>query len=267
MAQRILATLLTVPLLLVGGALLPVKAENAMGYRLLSAQEATALPHNHGSLGMDVERSQEITDGGMTFERSRSPQIFAPVVRERNRLLCKAQDVRWCARARGQCRCAGVTATPERLDGIGLRDAFDYMVVWPDVQELIDAGCLAPFRYLGPAAEAECLTASNTAVGEASWRCGCLLHGSGQDRRREVSARGPALGSTQVRCSRCRSALRRTAVARNAAKFRDRTGAFCFVGRCRRWRKAMLGNRLTSGGEKAIWPVAARLPLRSHGGL
>jgi superfamily II DNA or RNA helicase len=44
----------------------------------------------------------------------------------------------------------GVTATPERLDGIGLRDAFDAMVLGPDVRELIDAGYLAPFRYLAP---------------------------------------------------------------------------------------------------------------------
>jgi superfamily II DNA or RNA helicase len=34
----------------------------------------------------------------------------------------------------------GVTATPERLDGVGLRDAFDDIVVGPDVRELIDAG-------------------------------------------------------------------------------------------------------------------------------
>lgn len=44
----------------------------------------------------------------------------------------------------------GVTATPERLDGVGLRDAFDAMVIGPDVRELIDAGYLAPFRYLAP---------------------------------------------------------------------------------------------------------------------
>jgi len=44
----------------------------------------------------------------------------------------------------------GVTATPERLDGVGLRDAFDFMVIGPDVRELIDAGFLAPFRYLAP---------------------------------------------------------------------------------------------------------------------
>ena len=47
-------------------------------------------------------------------------------------------------------RILGVTATPERLDGVGLRDAFDAMVVGPDVRELIDAGFLAPFRYLAP---------------------------------------------------------------------------------------------------------------------
>jgi superfamily II DNA or RNA helicase len=42
----------------------------------------------------------------------------------------------------------GVTATPERLDGVGLRDAFDVMVIGLGVRELIDAGYLAPFRYL-----------------------------------------------------------------------------------------------------------------------
>ena len=44
----------------------------------------------------------------------------------------------------------GVSATPERLDGVGLRDAFDEMVIGPDMRELIDAGYLAPFRYLAP---------------------------------------------------------------------------------------------------------------------
>ena len=39
-----------------------------MGYRLLSQQEAGALPQNHGALGMDVERAQQITDAGLTFD-------------------------------------------------------------------------------------------------------------------------------------------------------------------------------------------------------
>jgi len=43
-------------------------AENQMGYRLLSVQEASRLPRNHGAFGMDVERAQQITDDGMTFD-------------------------------------------------------------------------------------------------------------------------------------------------------------------------------------------------------
>ena len=50
-------------------------ADNAMGYRLLSPQEAAALPHNHGSLGLDIERSQVITDAGMTFDIIRVKQV------------------------------------------------------------------------------------------------------------------------------------------------------------------------------------------------
>jgi DNA repair protein RadD len=44
----------------------------------------------------------------------------------------------------------GVSATPERLDGLGLREAFDQLVIGPDVRELTDAGYLAAFRYLAP---------------------------------------------------------------------------------------------------------------------
>ena len=44
----------------------------------------------------------------------------------------------------------GVTATPERLDGRGLGEAFDTMVVGPSVRELIEGGYLAPFKYLAP---------------------------------------------------------------------------------------------------------------------
>jgi S1-C subfamily serine protease len=46
----------------------PALAENQMGYQLLSAPQAAALPRNGGALGMDVGRAQQITDSGMTFE-------------------------------------------------------------------------------------------------------------------------------------------------------------------------------------------------------
>lgn len=47
-------------------------------------------------------------------------------------------------------RILGVTATPERLDGKGLGDCFDDMVVGPAMAELIEAGFLAPYTYLAP---------------------------------------------------------------------------------------------------------------------
>jgi superfamily II DNA or RNA helicase len=44
----------------------------------------------------------------------------------------------------------GVTATPERLDGRGLGDIFDKMVIGPTTAELIEAGYLSRFSYFAP---------------------------------------------------------------------------------------------------------------------
>jgi membrane-associated protease RseP (regulator of RpoE activity) len=61
--------------LLIGGLCLPAFAENQMGYRLLTQEDAQDLPHNHGALGMDIEAAERITDGGMTFDLIRVKQI------------------------------------------------------------------------------------------------------------------------------------------------------------------------------------------------
>jgi DNA repair protein RadD len=44
----------------------------------------------------------------------------------------------------------GLTATPERLDGKGLEEHFDVMVVGPPTAELIERGFLSPFDYYAP---------------------------------------------------------------------------------------------------------------------
>ena len=59
--KRALAFGLTT-LVVSSAATLPARAENAMGYRMLSEQEAATLPHNHGALGLDVSRAQQIVD-------------------------------------------------------------------------------------------------------------------------------------------------------------------------------------------------------------
>jgi superfamily II DNA or RNA helicase len=47
-------------------------------------------------------------------------------------------------------RMLGVTATPERLDGKGLREAFDALTTGPTVKQLIAEGWLAPFVVYAP---------------------------------------------------------------------------------------------------------------------
>ena len=47
---------------------LPAMADNPMGYRLLSADQASGLPRMGGALGMSVGPDKQITDDGMTFE-------------------------------------------------------------------------------------------------------------------------------------------------------------------------------------------------------
>ncbi|AYJ85759.1 DEAD/DEAH box helicase [Sphingomonas paeninsulae] len=44
----------------------------------------------------------------------------------------------------------GLTATPERLDGRGLKDHFDVIVKGPSVAELIARGFLSPYTYYAP---------------------------------------------------------------------------------------------------------------------
>jgi predicted metalloprotease with PDZ domain len=65
--KRALAFGLTT-LVVSSAATLPARAENAMGYRMLSEQEAATLPHNHGALGLDVSRAQQIVDAEVTFD-------------------------------------------------------------------------------------------------------------------------------------------------------------------------------------------------------
>jgi membrane-associated protease RseP (regulator of RpoE activity) len=75
MSPRVLTTFVVATGLMFGGTCGPARADNPMGYRLVSAQDAGNLPRNGGVLGLDVERAQQITDSGMTFELMRVMQV------------------------------------------------------------------------------------------------------------------------------------------------------------------------------------------------
>lgn len=59
----------------------------------------------------------------------------------------------------------GLTATPERLDGRGLRPHFDAMIEGPPVADLIERGFLSDFDYYAPGQEPD-LTGVHTTAGD-----------------------------------------------------------------------------------------------------
>jgi C-terminal processing protease CtpA/Prc len=72
-ARRLMAGVFAVALM--AGQAGQVRAENKMGYLLLTQEEARTLPHNGGALGLDVERGQEIRDQGLDFELIRVKSV------------------------------------------------------------------------------------------------------------------------------------------------------------------------------------------------
>lgn len=67
MSHRLVRTL-SIALLTAQLGVLPASADNAMGYRLQSAEQSTGLQRAGGSLGMRVGLLREISSGGMRFE-------------------------------------------------------------------------------------------------------------------------------------------------------------------------------------------------------
>lgn len=63
---------------------------------------------------------------------------------------CLAPSYRKIYEAFPQAYCVGVTATPVRLNGGGLGEVNDYLIIGPTVKELIARNCLAPFEYFAP---------------------------------------------------------------------------------------------------------------------
>ncbi len=56
-------------------ALNPARADNAMGYQLVTAQEASSLPRNGGALGLELQGAEMIQEPGMAFEVMRVSRV------------------------------------------------------------------------------------------------------------------------------------------------------------------------------------------------
>ncbi|MGC2079334.1 MAG: DEAD/DEAH box helicase [Xanthobacteraceae bacterium] len=87
----------------------------------------------------------------------------------------------------------GVSATPERLDGKGLIDIFDDLVIGPSVTELIEAGFLSRFTTFAPAKSPD-LSGVRTRAGDfavdqiaAAMSKGVVVNGAGDEYERICS--------------------------------------------------------------------------------
>ena len=107
-------TVLTLSVVLMAQSLPGVAlADNQMGYRLLSADEAAGLPQHGGALGMDVGRAQMISEQDLSFEllrvngvRSGSPGAQAGL-RPGDQIIISAKitKVRGEKLAAAECNC------------------------------------------------------------------------------------------------------------------------------------------------------------------
>lgn len=68
MSDKATSTLAAILLSVQLAMAMPALADNPMGYRLVSPEEAAALPHGSAALGLDVGRAERITSNGLSFD-------------------------------------------------------------------------------------------------------------------------------------------------------------------------------------------------------
>ncbi len=76
-AKRFVTTLVLSSFIGLQPGIAPAWADNQMGYRLLPAAEADALPKAGGTLGLNVGPGETITSGGLTFRLLRVNSVKA----------------------------------------------------------------------------------------------------------------------------------------------------------------------------------------------
>lgn len=107
----------------------------------------------HGRIAADRAQTREPIQVAMVqtlarrFTRVAEPDLF--VIDECHHVVGRTYET--IVGAWPNARVLGVTATPQRLDGRGLGEIFETMVIGPTVHELTEGGYLAPYQYLAPA--------------------------------------------------------------------------------------------------------------------
>lgn len=110
------------------------------------------VPHGMITAGVTVDRRHSVyVCSAQTYARRgvQVPPFDLGVIDEAHHCTSGSTWGKCMDRSPG-ARWIGVTATPERLDGRGLGETFDDMVMGPSVSSLIEAGNLSPYRLFTP---------------------------------------------------------------------------------------------------------------------
>ncbi|GAC1304038.1 MAG: DEAD/DEAH box helicase family protein [Steroidobacteraceae bacterium] len=113
--------------------------------------ELAGVPHGIIAVGRAEDTTELVQVGSvqtLALRLQRLPPFDLIVLDEAHHAT--AAQWRKLREAQPSARILGVTATPERLDGRGLGEMFDDLVVGASVIELTDAGYLAPARVFAP---------------------------------------------------------------------------------------------------------------------
>lgn len=99
--------------------------------------------------GVNMERCQVGMVQTVTRRLKRTPEPSLIITDENHH--CLAGSYRRIYEVFPEVYCVGVTATPVRLNGGGLGEVNDKLIIGPSVKDLIAWNCLAPFNYYAPA--------------------------------------------------------------------------------------------------------------------
>lgn len=111
---------------------------------------AAGIPHGQIRAGRSADYSQlvQVVAVKTAVRRPRLPRPDLIIVDECH--LAVANTYRRVIEAVGRPRLLGLTGTPRRLDGRGLGEVFDLLVLTCSTAELIEEGLLAPIRVFCP---------------------------------------------------------------------------------------------------------------------
>jgi DNA repair protein RadD len=109
------------------------------------------ITHGFVASGRETDVTASVILAGIATLAKRLGQVLPPnlaILDEAHH--CTATTWERVLTAYGDSYIIGLTATPERLDGRGLREHFDVMVIGPSVADLIEWGYLSPYSYYAP---------------------------------------------------------------------------------------------------------------------